>query len=170
MKDREVDESVASADGGDTDSGDGRTVLQVECGLNKAVLHLDRLCQGSKGACILFEETWMTPNEFQAASGRETAKDWKRSIKHHDKSLKLLIVKGFLFVDPPVCKCEHCVPSSATESSPPPPSPPPVLSATAPKVRMLSITQSVAMSCIWNFHFKKFLSITFRLNAYFLRL
>ena len=97
---------------------DGGRVLQVECGLNKAELHLDRLCQGSKGACILFEKTWMTPNEFQAASGRETAKDWKRSIKHHDKSLKLLIIKGFLFTDPAVCKCEHCI-SDSTSPSPP---------------------------------------------------
>ena len=59
----------------------------------------------------------MTPNEFQAASGRELAKDWKRSIKHHDKSLKLLIGKGFLFIDPAVCRCEHCVPSSSSSPS-----------------------------------------------------
>ena len=101
MKDREDTGGVVLV--GETNSaGEGRTILQVECGLNKAVLHLDKLCQGSKGACVLFDDAWMTPNEFQAASGRELAKDWKRSIKHHDKSLKLLIGKGFLFV----CDCE----------------------------------------------------------------
>ena len=104
--------------GGVVLTGDeGRTILQVECGQNKAVLHLDKLCQGSKGACVLFDDAWMTPNEFQAASGRELAKDWKRSIKHHDKSLKLLIIKCFLFLDPAVCRCEHCVPSSSSHST-----------------------------------------------------
>ena len=119
MKDREDTGGVVlTGDVGETNSdGDGRTILQVECGMNKAVLHLDKLCQGSKGACVLFDDAWMTPNEFQAASGRELAKDWKRSIKHHDKSLKLLIGKGFLFIDPAVCRCEHCVPSSSSPSA-----------------------------------------------------
>ena len=115
MKDREDTGGVVLV--GETNSaGEGRTILQVECGLNKAVLHLDQLCQGSKGACVLFDDAWMTPNEFQAASGRELAKDWKRSIKHHDKSLKLLIGKGFLFIDLAVCICEHCVSSSSSPS------------------------------------------------------
>ena len=122
MKDREdAGGVVLTGNVGETNSdGDGRTILQVECGMNKAVLHLDKLCQGSKGACVLFDDAWMTPNEFQAASGRELAKDWKRSIKHHDKSLKLLIGKGFLFIDPAVCRCEHCVPSSSSPLTEPP--------------------------------------------------
>ena len=119
MKDREDTGCVVlTSEEGETNSdGDGCTILQVVCGPNKAVLHLDKLCQGSKGACVLFDDTWMTPNEFQTASGRELAKDWKRSIKHHDKSLKLLIIKGFLFVDPAVCRCEHCVPSLSSPST-----------------------------------------------------
>ena len=119
MKDREDTGGVVlTGDAGETNSdGDGHNILQVECGLNKAVLHLDKLCQGSKGACVLFDDAWMTPNEFQAASGRELAKDWKRSIKHYDKSLKLLIIKGFLFLDPAVCRCEHCVSSSSSPST-----------------------------------------------------
>ena len=119
MKDREDTGGVVlTSDVGETDSERyGCTILQVVCGLNKAVLHLDKLCQGSKGACVLFDDAWMTPNEFQAASGRELAKDWKRSIKHHDKSLKLLIIKGFLFLDPAVCRCEHCVPSLSSTST-----------------------------------------------------
>ena len=106
MKDREdTGGIILTGDEGETNSDDnGCTLLQVVCGLNKAVLHLDKLCQGSKGACVLFDDAWMTPNEFQAASGRELAKDWKRSIKHHDKSLKLLIIKGFMFLDPAVCR------------------------------------------------------------------
>ena len=117
MKDREDTGGVVLTDDECETNSDGRTILQVECGMNKAVLHLDKLCQGSKGACVLFDDAWMTPNEFQTASGRELAKDWKRSIKHHDKSLKLLIIKDFLFLDPAVCRCEHCVSSSSSPST-----------------------------------------------------
>ena len=79
------------------------------------------LCQGSKDACILFDYAWMTPNEFQAESGRETAKDWKRSIKHHDKSIKLLMIKGLFSTDPAVCSCNYCTWIDAPQSPPPPP-------------------------------------------------
>jgi hypothetical protein len=71
-------------------------VLEVECGANKGFLYLSRLCRGSRGPCILFQETWLTPNQFQAVSGRETAKDWKRSIRHRGRSVKLLMSKGIL--------------------------------------------------------------------------
>ena len=117
MKDPEDTGGVVLTDDEGETNSDGRTILQVECGMNKAVLHLDKLCQGSKGACVLFDDAWMTPNEFQAASGRELAKDWKRSIKHYDKSLKLLIIKNVMFLDPAVCRCEHCMPSSLSHST-----------------------------------------------------
>jgi hypothetical protein len=71
-------------------------VLEVECGSNKGLLYLSRLCRGSRGACILFQKTWLTPNQFQTVSGRETAKDWKRSIRHRGRSVKLLMSKGIL--------------------------------------------------------------------------
>ncbi|CAG5128173.1 unnamed protein product [Candidula unifasciata] len=87
---------------------DGELVLEVECGQNKAILYLTKLCQGSKGPCINFQNSWLTPNEFQFVSGRETAKDWKRSIRHHGKSLKLLLAKGILNVHPTMCDCDGC--------------------------------------------------------------
>lgn len=87
---------------------DGELVLEVECGQNKAILYLSKLCQGSKGPCISFQTSWLTPNEFQFVSGRETAKDWKRSIRHHGKSLKLLLAKGILNVHPTMCDCDGC--------------------------------------------------------------
>ena len=130
MKDRESepDDDAHTEDNGNG-SCVGDTVISVECGLNKAVLHLDKLCQGSKGACILFDDAWMTPNEFQAESGRETAKDWKRSIKHHDKSIKLLMIKGLFSTDPAVCSCDYCTGIDA------PPSPPPPATISVIKVR-----------------------------------
>ena len=41
-------------------------------------------------------------------SGRETAKDWKRSIRHCGKSMKLLLTKGILNTHPPICDCDGC--------------------------------------------------------------
>ena len=108
----EATRPVATEDGGDSLSFlplDEETPLFVTCGPNKAVLYLERLDKGSKGASILFDNWWLTPNEFQKISGRGTAKDWKRSIKHHGRSLKLLMAKNMLFLNPPQCKCEYCV-------------------------------------------------------------
>lgn len=79
---------------------DGEVILDVECGPNKAILFLSKLCQGSKGPCISFQGAWLTPNEFQFVSGRETAKDWKRSIRHNGKSIKLLMAKDILTITP----------------------------------------------------------------------
>jgi len=61
------------------DEQNEQVILPVECGFNHAFLYLTKLCQGSKGACVLFKSYyWLTPNEFQYLSGRESAKDWKR--------------------------------------------------------------------------------------------
>ncbi|GBL74003.1 hypothetical protein AVEN_230922-1 [Araneus ventricosus] len=85
---------------------DGDLVLEVECGANIGWMYLSRLCQGSKGASILFQNVWLTPNEFQFISGRETAKDWKRSIRHKGRSLKLLMAKGYFDFHPSICVCK----------------------------------------------------------------
>jgi len=91
--------------------------LEITCGQNQAVLYTTRLQLGSKGTCVLFENAWLTPNEFQYVSGRETAKDWKRSIKHHGKSLKVLIAKGILTTTPPArCNCSQCITSPVVVS------------------------------------------------------
>ncbi|XP_067673372.1 neurofilament heavy polypeptide-like [Haliotis asinina] len=93
-------------------------MLEVECGSNTASMFLSRLCQGSKGSCIEFDGAWLTPNEFQFVSGRETAKDWKRSIRHFGRSLKLLITKGILTVHPAACRCDSCRLLSSTTNEP----------------------------------------------------
>ncbi|XP_072306239.1 sterile alpha motif domain-containing protein 11 isoform X2 [Eucyclogobius newberryi] len=86
----------------------GEPCIEVECGENKALLYINKLCQGSKGPSIKYRAEWLTPNEFQFVSGRETAKDWKRSIRHKGKSLKTLMSKGILQVHPPICDCPGC--------------------------------------------------------------
>ena len=86
----------------------GPCIIDVTCGDNAAVLFMKGLSTGSKGACVLFEQNWLTPNEFQYVSGRESAKDWKRSIKHHGKSLKILVARGLMCLKQRRCKCCSC--------------------------------------------------------------
>ena len=94
---------------GSTKDNSEELALEVTCGQNTALLYMSRLQLGSKGTCLLFENAWLTPNEFQYVSGRETAKDWKRSIKHYGKSLKVLISKNILTTSTPCCcNCEQC--------------------------------------------------------------
>ncbi|XP_044852598.1 sterile alpha motif domain-containing protein 11 isoform X4 [Mauremys mutica] len=96
----------------------GEPCIEVECGENKALLYISKLCQGSKGPSIRYRGEWLTPNEFQFVSGRETAKDWKRSIRHKGKSLKTLMSKGILQVHPPICDCPGCRISSPVDTHP----------------------------------------------------
>lgn len=102
------DALTKGAPGGGGGSEAEELMLEVTCGQNQAALYMSRLQLGSKGTCVLFENAWLTPNEFQYISGRETAKDWKRSIKHHGKSLKVLISKGILTTTPLRCNCGQC--------------------------------------------------------------
>ena len=94
----------------------GEEPLEIQCGENSALLYISKLCQGSKGPCILFNNEWLTPNELQYISGRETAKDWKRSIRYKGKSLKSLIARGLIKVHPPICDCLGCRISSPVVS------------------------------------------------------
>ncbi|XP_064431666.1 uncharacterized protein LOC135362174 [Mirounga angustirostris] len=86
----------------------GEPGIEVERGAHRALLSVRKLCRGSKGPSIRHRGEWLTPNEFQFVSGGETAKDWKRSIRHKGKSLKTLMSKGILQVHPPICDCPGC--------------------------------------------------------------
>ena len=96
----------------DTDVSSEEGMLFVQCGLNTASFYLKRLELGPsnyRGLCVLHDGAWFTPNQFQRVSGRQTAKDWKRSIKHHGRSLKSLLSAGLICLQPPHCRCERCV-------------------------------------------------------------
>ena len=49
-------------------------ILTVQCGSNTAKLYLSKLRQGSRAACVMFEDKWLSPNQFQCISGRRTTK------------------------------------------------------------------------------------------------
>ena len=83
-------------------------VLKVQCGTNEAAVSLAKLRQGSRTASVLFNGAWISPNQFQNVSGRQKIKDWKRSIRHHGRTLRQLMGQGLLRVDPPSCACGTC--------------------------------------------------------------
>jgi len=53
----------------------------------------------------------LTPNQFQKYSGRGTARDWKRSTRHYGASLKSLISRKILVLNPDShgCYCNRCI-------------------------------------------------------------
>ena len=93
------------------------TFIEVVCGDNTAQLNLNRLAKGTKVSCVWFKGTYITPNQFQHASGRATARDWKRSIKHGGSSLKVLMFNKTITLAPARCRCSTCMPNVAGRST-----------------------------------------------------
>ena len=82
--------------------------LQVTCADNEANFYRERFARGSIGRCVLFRGRWITPNEFQAISGRQSSKDWKRSIRLNGRCLKEYISDGLFREHPKTCTCGIC--------------------------------------------------------------
>lgn len=82
--------------------------LPVNCNSNDAKLYLSRFARGSIGRCVLFRGRWITPNEFQAVCGRQSSKDWKRSIRLRGRCLKEYIAQGLFQEHPKSCTCKIC--------------------------------------------------------------
>ena len=56
----------------------------------------------------MFKNRWITPNEFQAISGRKSSKDWKRSIRLKGRCLKEFIAQGLFQEHAKTCACKIC--------------------------------------------------------------
>lgn len=116
QKDEDYDKLRQSGEALEVD-GDGG--LSVTCGENVARLYLSKLRliarERVQSQCIRFSGSWLTPNEFQRDSGREAAKDWKRTIRHNGLCLKQLLSDGIFdfSVTPPVCLCVTCAAAAA---------------------------------------------------------
>lgn len=82
--------------------------LNVSCASNEAKFYIKRFARGSVGKCILFKGRWITPNEFQAISGRKSSKDWKRSIRLKGRCLKEFIAQGLFQEHAKTCACKIC--------------------------------------------------------------
>lgn len=87
-------------------------------------MHPDRLGSGSKGKCIYCENSedkWFTPREFEKYGGRETSKDWKRSVKIEGKPFYVFINSGELKIHAFNCYCQVCIEQDQGENSEPGP-------------------------------------------------
>ncbi len=82
--------------------------LLVTCADNEAKFYKDRFARGSIGKCVWFKGRWITPNEFQAVSGRQSSKDWKRSIRLNGRCLKEFISEGLFREHLKTCTCKIC--------------------------------------------------------------
>ncbi len=83
--------------------------IEVTCAGNEAKFYKNRFARGSIGRCVWFKGQWITPNEFQAISGRQSSKDWKRSIRLDGKCLKEYISVGLFREHDKTCKCSICM-------------------------------------------------------------
>lgn len=82
--------------------------IAVTCADNDAKFYKDRFARGSIGKCVWFKGRWITPNEFQAVSGRQSSKDWKRSIRLNGRCLKEYISEGLFREHLKTCTCTIC--------------------------------------------------------------
>ena len=80
----------------------------VTCGPNEANFYLNRFARGSVGKCVYFRGEWLTPNEFQSVSGRQSSKDWKRSIRYKGRCVKELMYEGKFQEHARECSCPIC--------------------------------------------------------------
>lgn len=97
-----------------------KAFYSVICGNKSGTLHTDKLGSGSKGKCIFCEseEKWFTPKEFEKFGGRETSKDWKRSVKLDGKPFYSYVNSGELTIHAFNCFCTIC--TEGTDISPGP--------------------------------------------------
>ncbi|XP_055366980.1 uncharacterized protein LOC114860882 [Betta splendens] len=68
--------------------------LPVTCGDLQALLRKDRLAEGKK--CILYQQQWLTPSDFERLAGRQSSRNWKLSIRCFGQTLGKLMQDGRL--------------------------------------------------------------------------
>ncbi|KAK2833722.1 hypothetical protein Q5P01_017611 [Channa striata] len=68
--------------------------LPVTCGSLKGSLNIEKLAKGEQ--CILFQNQWFTPGEFERRAGKMSSKNWKWSIRCNGTPLGKLIEDGQL--------------------------------------------------------------------------
>ncbi|XP_056309384.1 nuclear body protein SP140-like isoform X1 [Danio aesculapii] len=84
--------------------------LPVNCGNEEGILYSDKLAKGEK--CILAQERWFSPSEFEKFAGKERNKNWKYSIRCAGAPLKKLIEEDHLQTSPMKRRKRKCVRNS----------------------------------------------------------
>jgi len=80
-----------------------KSIFEVTCKESKAEFHQDKFISGGQGLCILFKESWMTPNAFEKVAGSK-AKKYKESLKVNGKPIKHLIDPDGLLDQKYICE------------------------------------------------------------------
>ena len=88
--------------------GDFGAYYNITCGDLSGQFYISRFARGSIGKCILYQGVWHTPNSFQSIAGRQCSKDWKKSIRCGQQSLKDMIKEGKFQEHPKSCTCGIC--------------------------------------------------------------
>jgi len=65
-------------------------IHEVVCRGKSAKIDFAKFNSGGKGACVLYEETWMTPNEFEKIAGSR-AKKYKVSLHVNNRPLQEML-------------------------------------------------------------------------------
>ena len=91
--------------------------ISVKCGSIGGKLFFNKLKAAATvnlGAvkCISYDDTWLTPNEFETRGGKSKSKYWKRSIMHNNVPLQSILPS--LGIDKSPSTSQH---GNATSSS-----------------------------------------------------
>ena len=88
--------------------GDFGAYYNITCGGLNGQFYISRFARGNIGKCILYQGVWHTPSSFQNIAGRQGSKDWKKSIRCGQYSLKDMIKEGKFQEHPKSCTCGIC--------------------------------------------------------------
>lgn len=80
----------------------------ITCGDLSGQFYISRFARGSIGKCILYQGVWHTPNSFQSIADHQCSKDWKKSIRFGQYSLKDMIREEKFQEHPKSCTCGIC--------------------------------------------------------------
>nr|UEC49172.1 deaf1 [Hofstenia miamia] len=92
-------------------------ILPVTCRNKSGQLYKDKLGSGNRGRCILHDNEWYSPTEFETLGGRANSKDWKRSLRYKGRPLHDLIALNLLSPHAPSCQCKNCNEDASSSSN-----------------------------------------------------
>lgn len=81
--------------------------MTVRCRKASGTLHLEKLGNGSSGKCILIDDKFVTPVQFEILSGLKGG-DWKRSIYYDGHHLSAVFARHKIRAHAKRCKCKNC--------------------------------------------------------------
>ena len=91
-------------------------IINITCKSTEAVMYTTKYESGGKGKCILFEDEWVTPTEFETRAGSK-AKKYLTSIKYLGQPLRVFVNSGELKSLSPVTNVTNSVTTTMSPES-----------------------------------------------------